>query len=67
MFVGHELKKLQKEHPEIELDAIDVTFHYKRAMDEGIRMFPALKIEGEILAGFILSRQAIRTFVESHL
>lgn len=51
----------------MELDAIDVTFNYKRAMGEGIRMFPALKIEGDILSGVIIGRKAIRTFIENHL
>jgi len=67
MFVGHELNKLKKEHPELEVDAIEVTLNYKRAWKDGIRVFPALKIDEETLSGMILSRDAIRTFIEKHL
>jgi len=67
MFVGHELKKLKKEHPELEVDAIEVTLNYKRAWKDGIRVFPALNIDEETLSGMILSRDAIRTFIEKHL
>lgn len=67
MFVGHELKKLKKEHPELEVEAIEVTCDYKRTWRDGIRMFPALKIEEDIISGVILTREAIRKFVENHL
>lgn len=67
MFVGHELKKLKKEHPELEVDAIEVALDYKRTRRDGIGMFPALKIEEDVLSGIFLSRGAIRTFIENHL
>ncbi len=67
MFVGHELKNLEKEYPELDLASIEVTFDYKLAWSEGIRMFPALKIEKDILSGVFLTRKAIRKFVEDHL
>ena len=67
MFVGHELKKLKKEHPELEVDAIEVALDYKRARRNGIRMFPALKVDEDILSGILLSRGAVRTFIEAHL
>lgn len=67
MLVGHELKKLGKEYPELELASIEVAFDYKLAWSEGIRMFPALKIEKDILSGVFLTRKAIRKFIEDHL
>ncbi|BCS98950.1 hypothetical protein DSLASN_45820 [Desulfoluna limicola] len=67
MFVGHELNKLKEENPELEVDAIEVTLNYRRAWKDGIRVFPALRIDKETLSGMILSRNAIRSFIEKHL
>ena len=67
MFVGYELKKLKKEYPEIELESIEVTTDFKRTWNDGIKIFPALKIENEILSGLILTPRRIRKFVQSHL
>ena len=67
MFVGHELKKLKKEYPEIELEPVEVTTDFKRTWNDGIKIFPALKIENEILSGLILTPGRIRRFVQAHL
>ena len=67
MFVGNELKKLKEKHPEVEVDPIEVTFDLMRVWKDRVRMFPALKIENDILSGIILGPESIRNFVENHL
>ena len=67
MFVGYELKKLKTQYPEIEVETIEVLFDFKRAWKDGIRIFPAVKIGKDMLAGLILSPKAVREFVETRL
>jgi len=54
------------QHPEITLETIEVTTNIKRTWKAGIRMFPALKIDDDLLSGVLLSEEKIREFVESH-
>lgn len=37
-----------------------------RSWNAGIRLFPALKIGNDILAGVMLSEEKIRTFIAQH-
>ena len=67
MLVGHELEKIKAEHPDLEVIPIEITTYIGRALKAGIRGFPALKIEDDILVGFILTPKAVRQFVEKHL
>jgi len=60
------VQNIVKDHPEITLTTIEVTTHIKQTWTAGIRMFPALKIDNDILAGVFLSEDKIRTFVEQH-
>jgi hypothetical protein len=65
--VGNELRRLQQEHPNLEVKVIEVTTSPIKAWKDGIRGFPALKIGDDILIGFFLSPINVRSFVESHL
>ncbi|MFK5951491.1 MAG: hypothetical protein QM498_00420 [Desulfobacterium sp.] len=58
---------MKKEYPGIELETIEVAYGFKRAWKDGVRIFPALKINDDILSGVILTRRAVRKFVEKHL
>lgn len=55
------------EHPDLEVEIIEVTTNPVRAWRDGIRGFPALKIGDDILIGFLLSPNTVRDFVEGHL
>jgi hypothetical protein len=65
--VGNELKRLQEEHPDLEVEVIEVTTSPIRAWKDGIRGFPALKIGDDILIGFLLSPNKIRSLIQSHV
>ena len=67
MVVGNELKKLKEEFPDLDFDNIEVSRDYKRAWNDGIRMFPALKIDDDVLSGFILTPGKVRVFIKKHL
>jgi glutaredoxin len=47
----------------IELEEIDVFSHPLRTWSDGIRIFPALKINERILSGVFLGRQKIQAFI----
>lgn len=65
--MGHELKRLQKEHTDPEIEQIEVTTHPLRAWQDGIRIFPAIKIGDEVLSGIILTPARVREFIEERL
>ena len=67
MFVGNELNKIKQERPDIEIEPIEITFNFTKAWNDGIRMFPAVKIGEDVLSGVFLSSEKVRTFVEEHL
>jgi len=63
MLVGRELKKIQEEDPDLEVEEIDVVANPRKSWQEGIRMIPTL-IKGEKkLSGVFLSSRQIRDFL----
>lgn len=67
MFVGDELKKMESEYPQMELEKVEMTFNFMQAWKDGIRMFPAVKIGDDVLSGVLLSSKKVRSFVEERL
>ncbi len=66
MLAVGELKKVLQDHPEAELETIEIGSNLGRSWKAGIRLFPALKIGDDILSGVLLSKEKIRTFIEKH-
>jgi hypothetical protein len=63
MLVGRELKKIQEEDPDLEVEAIDVVTNPLKSWKEGLRMIPTI-IKGEKkLSGIFLSSKQIRDFL----
>jgi predicted DsbA family dithiol-disulfide isomerase len=58
-----QLKKLRKEFPDIEIDAVEVLTNRDKMKDDGVKMFPALVHSDKSLSGFILTRAAIRNYL----
>ncbi len=52
-------------HPEIRLREIDITLHPFTAIREGIRLFPACRLEDRHISGFVLSENELRQFIEN--
>jgi glutaredoxin len=48
---------------EIELEEIDILAHPLKSWMDGIRIFPALKINDRILSGVFLGREKIKAFI----
>lgn len=67
MLVRRELTRLRREYPELEVEEVDVVLNPLRAWRSGIRMIPALRAGGDLLAGIVLAPEEIRRFVALHL
>jgi glutaredoxin len=49
-----------------EIEEIDVVAHPLKTWSDGIRIFPALKIDDAIFSGIFLSRKKMETFIKDH-
>lgn len=63
MLVSRELKKIQEEHPDLEVKEIDVVANPLKSWQDGIRMIPALIKGKQRLSGVFLSSKLIRDFL----
>ena len=63
MLVGRELKKIQEEHPDLEVKEIDVVANPRRSWQDGIRMIPTLIKGKKRLSGIFLTSKQIRDFL----
>ena len=61
------LDRLLPRFPGLTLEAIEVAAHPAVAWQAGIRMVPALKINGAILSGLTLSEERMEKFIGSAL
>ncbi len=66
MLAVRELNKALQDKPEIEVETIEISSSLSRTWQAGIRLFPALKIQDDILAGVLLSQEKINQFIEQH-
>lgn len=60
------LLELTAQHPEIDVEIIDVAAEPRRSWSDGIRMIPALKIDGDILSAIFISKNDITDFINRH-
>ncbi len=60
------LLELTAQHPEIRVEIIDVATEPRRSWNDGIRMIPALKIDGHILSAIFINRTDIANFINRH-
>ncbi|MDH5524265.1 MAG: hypothetical protein OEY01_09775 [Desulfobulbaceae bacterium] len=67
LYTAHQLKKISKEFPELEIETIEITTNLSRTRAAAIRSVPALKIGKEVLTGIILTPQNIRGFIAKNL
>ncbi len=52
-------------HPEIRLRELDITLHPFTAIREGIRLFPACRLDDRHISGVVLSENELVRFIES--
>jgi glutaredoxin len=57
------LEKLTADRNDIDLEYVDILTAPGRLVQDGIRMIPALKANGQILSGIFLSKKSIATFL----
>jgi glutaredoxin len=58
------LEQLTAERNDIDLEYVDILTDPRRLLEDGIRMIPALKADGQILSGLYLSKKSIATFLD---
>ena len=63
MFVSRELKKIQEERPDIEVEEIDVVTNPLKSWQAGIRMIPTLIKGKKKLSGVLLTSKQIRAYL----
>ena len=63
MLVGRELRRIQEEHPDIEVEEIDVIVNPLKSWQDGIRMIPTLVTGEQKLSGVFLSAKEIKDFL----
>ncbi len=63
LLAGRALERLASSDPRLKVKTIEVTLHPRRAWQAGIRMVPALKIGGHLLAGVLLTERRIAAFL----
>ena len=59
------LASLLQDFPDVTLEKVEILTNKERARDAGVRMTPALVAGDRRLSGFILTKGAIRRFLES--
>lgn len=59
------LSGLRAEFPEIEVDSVEYLTNLGRARADGVRGIPTLVSGDRVLAGFLLTRPAMRDFLAS--
>lgn len=67
LFVAHQLKRLQREFPHLEIETIEVATNLTRTREAKIRTVPALKVGEAKLTGILLTPAKIRRFLLSRI
>ncbi|MFK7864935.1 MAG: hypothetical protein AB8B95_12010 [Pseudohongiellaceae bacterium] len=57
------LKKLKKEFPDVEINAVEVLNNSSAMKADGVKQYPALVQDENVLSGFLLTRAAIRSYL----
>lgn len=60
---GKNLEALQQEIPNIQIEKVDVVLNFSRTRQDGIALFPAIKVEDQTLSGIFLSKEKISEFL----
>lgn len=61
--VKRQLLTICKEHPQFQIEEVEILASPLRAFKDGVKMVPALKVGDDILSGIYLSKNKIIEFV----
>jgi hypothetical protein len=67
LYVAHELKRLQREFPHLEIETIEVAANLGRVREASIRTVPTIKVGEARLTGILLTPAKIRRFLLSRI
>ena len=51
---------------DVHIEEVDILGSPRRCLEDGIRMVPALMIDGEKLSGIFLTKNAVQSFITRH-
>lgn len=66
LYVSKVLKRLMREYSDLTVETVDIGQQPSRAWEVGIRLIPALQIQDERIASFLLTRKKIIAFIQKH-
>lgn len=61
---GKKLRSIAEEQPDLEIAEIDITAKPFSFWRQGIRLIPALEMNGRFLSGVFLTKQRIQKFID---
>jgi len=64
LLAGRALARLRREYPNLEIETVEITREPLRARQDGIRMVPAIRRDGELLTGLFLTEKVLRRFLQ---
>jgi glutaredoxin len=67
LFTRRALLEIIHNNKEIEIEEVDVLTHPLRTWSDGVRIFPALKINGRILSDVFLGKKKMELFIKETL
>lgn len=67
LYISRVLKELNKSHPELDIEYIEMLTDFKRFSQAGIRIFPAIVIGDDMRAWVMPKKSDIIEFVEQSM
>jgi len=67
LYVSQVLKEIKSQHPDLEIEFIEITTNISRTRAAGIHSVPSLKIGNALLTGLFLTQEKIQRFIGRHL
>lgn len=60
------LKHIAQDDSSISIEEVDVLLSPRKALRNGVRMIPAIKIDGELKSALYFNKSAIMDFIDIH-
>lgn len=60
------LQHIARDDASISLEEVDVLLSPGKAVRDGVRMIPAIKIDGELKSALYFNKSAIMNFIDKH-
>ncbi len=65
--VTRTLEELEAQHPDLEVERVEILAHPARTLQAGVRRIPALRVGDDLRSWFLPKREEVLAFLEPHL